>query len=687
MLLHRNGNRAAAQCLRAAMALALAGAAMAAYGQNPPRGQQEATDDSLAHELGSVVILPASAEELKREHKPLASLDRYLEGTPGVNMVRRGAFAWEPLLNGMATERSVITVDGMRIYGACTDKMDPITSYVESTNLSRARIKSGSSGSTHGATVAGSIDLERRREGFGHKPVLGGKVFAGFEGNNAERIGGTAMHYSDSTVYVNVDATYRRAGNYKAGYRPGMDREVEFSQYAKYNVSAIAGYRLRPGREVEASLIYDKATDVGYPALGMDVSLARAVIGSLQYRYMPQGRAITLWETKVYYNTVTHIMDDSKRPVVAMRMDMPGWTTTGGGYSKVHFSGRSHQANITFSAHASSALAEMTMYPDNPRERPMFMLTWPDVLTRYGGVQAEDRIGLGHGVDLSLHGGAALHENRLESMFGMRSLQLFHPDLSAGRTRLLPNVGGALAVNSGRFTHRAGFGYSERAPSVSEAYGYFLLNVSDNFDYMGNPDMRNESAFSMEWSSAFREERFDVEWAASWFEVNDYIIGKPVPGLMPMDLMAAGVKVYTQLPHAVLLNAALTAQYRLAGPWQVVAEASYRYGQASYGTRLPLIQPFQYKARLHYEGRWFNAEAALNGSAANRNSAEFGEMRKPAYAVVGLAMGKDWGIGKNQLTLKTGVDNLLDEYYSTFADWQGIPRPGRNIYGHLIFSF
>ena len=85
-----------------ALALALAGAAMGAYGQNPPRGQQEATDDSLAHELGSVVILPASAEELKREHKPLASLDRYLEGTPGVNMVRRGAFAWEPLLNGMA---------------------------------------------------------------------------------------------------------------------------------------------------------------------------------------------------------------------------------------------------------------------------------------------------------------------------------------------------------------------------------------------------------------------------------------------------------------------------------------------------------------------------------------------------------------------------------------------------------
>ena len=44
-------------------------------------------------------------------------------------MVKRGSYAWEPLINGMATERTVITIDGMRIFGACTDKMDPITSY------------------------------------------------------------------------------------------------------------------------------------------------------------------------------------------------------------------------------------------------------------------------------------------------------------------------------------------------------------------------------------------------------------------------------------------------------------------------------------------------------------------------------------------------------------------------------
>src|SRR5690625_7309573 len=81
-------------------------------------------------------------------------------------MIKRGAYAWEPMLQGMSSERSVLTIDGMRIYGACTDKMDPITSYVEITNLSKVNIQNAQAGSEHGATVAGSFDLVRKKEGF-----------------------------------------------------------------------------------------------------------------------------------------------------------------------------------------------------------------------------------------------------------------------------------------------------------------------------------------------------------------------------------------------------------------------------------------------------------------------------------------------------------------------------------------
>src|SRR5690625_4173376 len=114
---------------------------------------QEIPIDSLENIiLEEVIVLPSGQDDLKLENKSLGSIDNYLEKSSAVNMIKRGAYAWEPMLQGMSSERSVLTIDGMRIYGACTDKMDPITSYVEITNLSKVNIQNAQAGSEHGAT-------------------------------------------------------------------------------------------------------------------------------------------------------------------------------------------------------------------------------------------------------------------------------------------------------------------------------------------------------------------------------------------------------------------------------------------------------------------------------------------------------------------------------------------------------
>ena len=74
----------------------------------------------------------------------------------------------------------------------------------------------------------------------------------------------------------------------------------------------------------------------------MDVSLAKALIASVKYEHLPVSKTIENWETKFYYNTITHIMDDTKRPNVAIHMDMPGWSDTFGMYSKIKGKVRKH---------------------------------------------------------------------------------------------------------------------------------------------------------------------------------------------------------------------------------------------------------------------------------------------------------------------------------------------------------
>src|SRR5690554_3547240 len=125
-------------------------------------------------------------KKIETDMKMAVTVDEFLASSDNISFIKRGAYAWEPLLNNMSTERSTVTIDGMHVFGACTDKMDPITSYVESNNLATIDVTSGQAGSLHGATVAGSIDLKRKNTAFTECKEWKGSYQTGFEFNNKQ---------------------------------------------------------------------------------------------------------------------------------------------------------------------------------------------------------------------------------------------------------------------------------------------------------------------------------------------------------------------------------------------------------------------------------------------------------------------------------------------------------------------
>src|SRR5690554_1998345 len=141
-------------------------------------------DSIITVDLEEVIMISArKGLDHQGQLKPLSSLDEYLESSRKVDMVKRGAYAWEPTLNNMFSERLSVTIDGMRIFGACTDKMDPITSYVDVSNLSKAQIASGQQGAEHGSTIGGAIDLELEKSNF-RETGFRGAVESAYETNN-----------------------------------------------------------------------------------------------------------------------------------------------------------------------------------------------------------------------------------------------------------------------------------------------------------------------------------------------------------------------------------------------------------------------------------------------------------------------------------------------------------------------
>lgn len=110
--------------------------------------QEEAKKDTT--KLEEVLIVSRRKFSNHRQEKTLSSIDDYLEKSNNVTMIKRGNYAWEPTVNNMVSQRLVVTIDGMQIFGACTDKMDPITSYVDVSNLDKVTIGSGQEGTENG---------------------------------------------------------------------------------------------------------------------------------------------------------------------------------------------------------------------------------------------------------------------------------------------------------------------------------------------------------------------------------------------------------------------------------------------------------------------------------------------------------------------------------------------------------
>ncbi len=648
-------------------------------GAYPQENKTDSIDLNL--EIDQILITGNNQSLHHKQAKSLSTLDEYLEKSPKINMVKRGGYAWEPLINNMATERTIITIDGMRIFGACTDKMDPVTSYVEVANLSKAEVISGQQGNSHGATIGGTLDLKRIALS---KQPLGGntRVISGYETNNQHKIIGASVGYNDSLWYAQTNFMYRNAENYKAG----KNREVPFSQFTKYNASGTLGYFFSKRKLIEASVIYDKATDIGYPALPMDVSLAEAIIASLKYEYLFVSDTFENWETKVYYNSITHTMDDTKRPDVPIHMDMPGWSETYGMYSKIKGSYQKHLFWVNLNAFYNKSVAEMTMYPNNPNENLMFMYTWPDIRTLYNGLSAGDSYRLDERNEVKFSANIGFHTNKVADDFGLSSLRIFYPEMNDTKNRIVKSISGNYLFLLDKWTYNFGLAYGERAPSVSEGYGFYLYNSNDLYDYIGNPYLSNEKSYEINASIHYHSSKLHSKLSSSYFHIRNYIVGRVDNSVLPMTIGAIGTKRYTALDYASIWTTDYTVEYYFLNDFKAEAQLVYSCGKGNDGHNLPFISPFRYSLILSYLNSQLIAQVTANGNAKhNRYAPFYGENNTEQYIIFGLNAGYGFKFENKSLNLKAGIENIFDRYYTTFADWNNIPRSGRNIYLNIEF--
>lgn len=637
-------------------------------------------DSTKSVELEEVVITAAIKKKIETEMKMAVSVDEFLASSEDISFIKRGAYAWEPLLNNMSTERSTITIDGMHIFGACTDKMDPVTSYIETNNISEIDIKSGQEGSLHGATVAGSIDLKRKSTPFNLYKKWSGSYQTGFELNNKQFFNLGNVSYSSDKFVADASISFREAGNYS----DGNNKEVNHSQYNKFNTSIGLAYKTSTLSSVRVEAIFDQANDVGFPALPMDLWLSRALITSASYKQLFEEGLFKVWDTKVYFNAIEHYMDDTTRPENLVHMDMPGWSTTYGLVSKATLKNERFFSEIQLNAYNNLSIAEMRMYPQDRSERTMFAYSWPSVTTTVAGISMNNIWELSERSQLNFGGSLTINYNHSKYV---EFNWIFHPGTPQEKTRILPSLNTSYQLDINNFNFSIGTGYGHRAPSVSEGYGYYIYNSFDRYDYIGNPNLKNEISYEGHASAGFKNEKASVQAKVNYFYIKNYIIGRVLSMGSPMNYQSVGVKGYTSLDHSTLFNFSLNTSYTLFDDLHWKGSLTYARGKDENEKNLPFIRPLSYQTSLNYNYERFGFQTSVNGDIEQINySPEYGEDQTPSYTIWNLSVDYTFYIKNKKTVLQLGAQNVLNEYYSTYADWGNIPRMGRNIFTSLKFN-
>jgi len=101
---------------------------------------------------------------------------------------------------------------------------------------------------------------------------------------------------------------------------------------------------------------------------------------------------------------------------------------------------------------------------------------------------------------------------------------------------------------------------------------------------------------------------------------------------------------------------------------------------------LPMISPFQYSSSVAYQKGAFSAEIDMKGASEQTNFGDkYGESQAEAYTIFNMNLGSSFYFGSQKLIAKAGVENIFDIFYSTYADWNRIPRRGRNVFINLSY--
>ena len=676
----------------------------------------------------------SNAAALARQRSSTNDSARLLQDVPGMSLYGAGGVSSLPAIHGLADDRLRTQVDGMDLVAACPNHMNPVLSYMDAGNVGSIKVFSGIAPvSVGGDSIGGTIQVEGAAPEFaspGEAPLVRARLSAGYRSNGHSRNGGLTATYATETLSATVTATTVRQRNFRAAapFKPATagsetgpvipGDEVASSAFEASNGELRLAWR-ESQHLVQLSLGRQRIGFEGFPNQRMDMTDNRGDQANLRYTGQFDWGKLT---ARVWQQDVHHAMDmGPDRFFYGFGMPMLTQATTRGTQLQVDVNLREDDVLRVGAERHTYVLYDWwppvggSMGPnafwnvdDGLRLRTGAFAEWegrwaPALTTRLGlrgdhvvtdaaTVQGYDN-GLG-----AIWGNEAAAFNRLRHR---RRDDLLDLALTA---RYQPDPGQAYELGWARKGHAPNL--YQRYPWSTQPMAALMNNfVGDGNGYVGNPDLRPETAHTVALSGSWQDAAGD-DWSlkasAYLTRVHDFMDARRCDFgqcSAANATMASGFVLlqYANAP-ARLRGLDLSGHYRLlhaSGHGDVSASFVLnvvRGRNLASGDGLYNLMPLNLKVALeHRWGGWTGALEWQVVAAKRRVSAVRNELATPGYGLAHLRASYEW----TQARLDFGVDNLLNHAYmaplggaylgqgrsmtSAGVAWGvGVPGPGRS---------
>lgn len=412
-----------------------------------------------------------------------------LASDPSVSLSRMGGRGLDPVVRGQSQERVDLLLDGIRVEGACPNRMDPPTSRLSSALAPALEVRTNNRTLRWGPIAGGQVIATTADPQFNGNATTGQVTIGGSDNGDGKLVNAAAAVGSEQ-AWLRLSGGYDEANDYEDG-----DGNKVRSAYKNAEGRADAAWTAENGFFIKGMVSRQEESDVKYAGSGMDAPKTDTDLYRMEFGApVADGE----WSLLTWQADVDHTMDNfSLRPVGMMKMQTDSKTQT-----------RGLRFTLDQSPNSSTDWAIGADLEVNDWDATLFNVTgampmaaslmWPGVERERVGMFAEGFRRIARDVKV----GAGVRYDRVEmdatkagemASMGMTPAMLYQS--AYGTTNVKPednNVSGFVS-SEWRLPHNQALTFtvsrSVRSPSVTERY---LARNAMGGSWIGNPDLDTE---------------------------------------------------------------------------------------------------------------------------------------------------------------------------------------------------